>query len=417
MDAFSGIKGFMDMFPPDSTAFTRLEESARRIFGSYGYDELRTPLVEYTDLFKRSIGTETDVVQKEMFTFPDRKGRLMTLRPEATAGVVRAYVESKRHSQEAVSRLFTTGPMFRYERPQKGRSRQFHQLNCECLGSHEPYADAEMIGMLVHFFKSVGITDVEVLLNSLGCKECRPGYKTALTEFFEGLDREALCEDCQRRLHANPMRLLDCKVPGCRAMTENAPLIGEYICPDCAAHFNAVRRLLDAAGVNYALTPRLVRGLDYYVRTTFEVVSGNIGSQSAIAGGGRYDGLVAQLGGPDVPGIGFACGMERLALLLPESEAPAPDFYIAALDEAALDTGFLLAQKLRRAGFSGETAYAARSAKSHLRQAAKNRAAWACILGSNELAQNSVMLKNMASGEQRTLPLAPLAELERAMRT
>jgi histidyl-tRNA synthetase len=269
--------------------------------------------------------------------------------------------------------------------------------------------------MLVHFLDAAGITDFDALLNSLGCGACRPGYKSALAEFFRGLDLAALCEDCRRRLHTNPLRLLDCKVPGCRALTENAPLLDDFACAECAGHFSTVRRLLDAAGVCYILSPRLVRGLDYYVRTTFEVVSGNIGSQSAVAGGGRYDGLVAQLGGPDVPGIGFACGMERLALLLPEREATAPDFYVAVLDEAALDTGFLLAQQLRRAGFSGETAYAARSAKSHLRQAAKNHAAWACILGSNELAQNSVLLKNMVSGEQRSLPLAPLADLERAM--
>ena len=304
------IKGFADMYPPQSSLFTRMENTAREIFSRYGFVELRTPVLEYTDLFKRSIGEETDVVQKEMFTFPDRKGRMMTMRPEATAGVMRAYVEDARYSRESVSRLFTTGPMFRYERPQKGRMRQFHQINCECLGSHSPYADADLIIMLTRFLTALGLKDLTLKLNSLGCAHCRPLFKQALVDYLHRQDCcDQLCEDCTRRMETNPLRVLDCKQEKCRCVTDEAPRLLDYNCPECKEHFDTVLRLLDAAGVKYEIDHRLVRGLDYYCRTTFEVVSGSIGAQAAVAGGGRYDGLVKSVGGPDVPGVGFACGI------------------------------------------------------------------------------------------------------------
>lgn len=405
-DSINAIKGFADIFPPESEIFTHMENMARKVFSQFGYKELRTPLLERTELFSRGIGTETDVVQKEMYTFPDRKGRSLTLRPEATAGVLRAFIESGRH--EAVNKFFTIGPMFRYERPQKGRMRQFHQINCECLGPSEPYADAELIVMAMRFLQELGLQNLSLELNSLGCPICRPAYREVLSQWLNSLDPEVFCEDCRRRISTNPLRVLDCKVPSCKEHTEQAPKILDHLCPECAEHFAVVRRLLERENIPYTINHRLVRGLDYYTRTTFEVSSSNIGSQTAVAGGGRYDGLLSQLGGNDMPGLGFACGMERLALLLPRNEeifVARPDFIIAVLDNAARDVAFALAQELRNAGLCGEMTFAARSVKSAMRQAGKSQARRAFLLGENELAQNTVVIKNMDDGEQITVPL------------
>ncbi|KAF5085104.1 Histidine--tRNA ligase [anaerobic digester metagenome] len=398
------IKGFADMFPPDSDQFTRIENTARQVFGRYGFVELRTPLLEFTELFCRSIGEETDVVQKEMYTFPDRKGRSLTLRPEATAGVMRAYIESGLTNREPVSRLFTTGPMFRYERPQKGRMRQFHQINCECLGSHSPMADAELVSMLLRFLSDLGLTDLTLKVNSLGCSECRPKFKTALLEYLAGVDKDALCPDCARRVETNPLRVLDCKQPGCRAITDNAPKLIDYNCPECRAHFDTVLELLQGQGLAFELDHRLVRGLDYYCRTTFEVVSGSIGAQAAVAGGGRYDGLVKSLGGPDVPGVGFACGMERLALMMGEGSGQTADFYLVAMDSQSRAQGWQLAQKLRGAGLTGEMNFSEGGFKSLMRQAGKSGAGHCLIIGPDEAAQGTVVVKNLESGEQCSVP-------------
>ncbi len=398
------IKGFADMFPPDSDQFTRIENTARQVFSRYGFVELRTPLLEFTELFCRSIGEETDVVQKEMYTFPDRKGRSLTLRPEATAGVMRAYIESGLTNREPVSRLFTTGPMFRYERPQKGRMRQFHQINCECLGSHSPMADAELVSMLLRFLSDLGLTDLTLKINSLGCSECRPKFKQALLEYLAGVDRDALCPDCARRVETNPLRVLDCKQPGCRAITDNAPKLIDYNCPECRAHFDTVLDLLQGQGLAFELDHRLVRGLDYYCRTTFEVVSGSIGAQAAVAGGGRYDGLVKSLGGPDVPGVGFACGMERLALMMGGGADAAADFYLVAMDAQSRNQGWQLAQKLRGAGLTGEMNFSEGGFKSLMRQAGKSGARYCLIIGPDEAAQGTVVVKNLESGEQSAVP-------------
>lgn len=403
---YTRSKGFADMFPPESDNFTRMENCAREIFGRYGFVELRTPLVEYTELFQRSIGAETDVVQKEMYTFPDRKGRSLSLRPEATAGVMRAYIESGLHSREPVSRLFTTGPMFRYERPQKGRMRQFHQINCECLGTQSPLADAELIGMLMSFLGALGLGKLTLALNSLGCAECRPRFKKALLDYLRGVDPAGLCPDCARRVESNPLRVLDCKQPGCRALTGNAPKLLECICPDCKAHFETVLGLLRAEDLPLELDHRLVRGLDYYCRTTFEVISGSIGAQSAVAGGGRYDGLVKSLGGPDVPGVGFACGMERLALLLGGAPARDLDFYVLALDESGQAQAFDLARKLRAQGLAGEMNFSTAGFKSRMRQAGKSGARFCLIIGPDEAAQGAVTVKNLNNGEQTGMPQA-----------
>lgn len=403
---YTRIKGFADMFPPESTAFTRMENCARDIFGRCGFIELRTPLMEFTDLFRRSIGEETDVVQKEMYTFPDRKERSLTLRPEATAGVMRAYIESSLHTRESVSKLFTTGPMFRYERPQKGRMRQFHQINCECLGSDSPFADAELISMLLRFLEALGFKNLTLKLNSLGCAACRPAFKETLAAYLRGIDPAAFCPDCLRRIATNPLRVLDCKQPGCRAVTDAAPKLFDHNCPDCRAHFDTARGLLEAANAPFELDHRLVRGLDYYCRTTFEVVSNDIGAQSAVAGGGRYDGLVKALGGPDVPGVGFACGMERLALLLAEEPAKTLDFYLVAVGEAPRAKGFALVQQLRAAGLSGEMNLSEAGFKSLMRQAGKSGAAHCLLIGSDEMAKGHVTVKSMTGGEQQSMPLA-----------
>lgn len=403
MDKIQKIKGFADLFPPQSGVFTFIEDTARRVFSRYGYRELRLPVLERTELFARSIGEETDVVQKEMYTFPDRKGRSLTLRPEATAGVMRALIEDKR-TEDGLAKYFAYGPMFRYERPQKGRMRQFHQIDVEAVGSPEARLDAEILLMLRHYLGELGLTDLTVELNSLGCAACRPLYLDALREFLKGMHKEQLCEDCMRRKLTNPLRVLDCKVPQCKEFTADAPRITDHLCPECAAHFDTVKRLLDAAGCAYVLNPRLVRGLDYYVRTTFEIVSGDIGSQSSVAGGGRYDGLVASLGGPDVPGVGFACGMERLALLIEQAAEPTPDFFVVVLDPAGLDAGLLLAQTLRGVGLCGEAPFSAKSAKSQMRAAGKSGARYCLVLGTDELAAGTVVVKNMADGSQETLP-------------
>lgn len=419
MGKIQAVKGFADLYAQESALYTYMENMARQVFGSYGYEEIRTPIVEYTELFSRSIGTETDVVQKEMFTMPDRKGRSLTMRPEATAGIMRAYIEHNIGGRESISKYFCYGPMFRYERPQKGRMRQFHQLNCECLGVDEAGVDGEMIVMLMRFLASLGLEDLTLELNTLGCRECRPQYKEKLLAFIMNLDTSQLCEDCQRRMHTNPLRVLDCKVERCKAMTAHAPVIGESVCEACATHFDEVKAILNSEKVPYRLNPRLVRGLDYYMRTTFEVVSSGIGSQGSVAGGGRYDGLISQLGGKDVPGIGFACGMERLALCLGDrADVVRPtDFFIVVLGAGGIPAAVRVAEVLRDQGLKGEMSYGAKSMKSQMRQASKLQARYGLILGESELASGTIVVKNMESGEQVTMPVAELASWAESVRT
>lgn len=398
------LKGFNDLYGTELEAFKTMESTARLIFSRYGYAEIRPPIVESTSLFQRGIGEETDVVQKEMFTFKDRKHRTISLRPEATAGVIRAAIDLGLAKPGQIARLFTTGPMFRYERPQKGRQRQFHQINCECLGSDSPFADAELIIMLLHYLQSFDLHSLSLKINSLGCPACRPAYLSALMSYLEQQEKDAFCEDCQRRMDSNPLRVLDCKI--CQPLLHSAPKLKDMLCVACQAHFNTVLDLLGKSGVQWVIDDHLVRGLDYYTKTTFEVVSNNIGSQTAVAGGGRYDGLVSQLGGADVPGVGFACGMERLALLLNARDNAPLDFFIISFDETGRSTAFTLAQKLRAQGFSGEMNYQTASMKSLMRQASRARARYVIILGSDELACGNISLKNMETGEQTQLPLA-----------
>jgi histidyl-tRNA synthetase len=403
MEKIQKIKGFSDLFPPESTTYSRMEGTARSVFERYGCQELRTPIVEKTELFARSIGNETDIVQKEMFTFADRKGRSMTLRPEATAGVVRTFIESGLAAQGNIVKLFTFGPMFRYERPQKGRQRQFHQINVEILGTPAPQADAELLLMLWTFLKGLGLPPMTLQLNSLGCPECRPLFHSELSTYLSSVEHDRLCEDCRRRAVSNPLRVLDCKVPECGTITAAAPSIADHLCTNCRIHFDTVLEIVTAAGLPFVLNPRLVRGLDYYQRTTFEVVSGDIGSQSAVAGGGRYDGLVKALGGPDLSGVGFACGMERLAMLVQQEAGSKMDFYMAVLEESALNQGLLLAQKLRERGFSGEFGYETKSPKSHLRQANRLGVKTCLLLGQEEIRKGQIVIKDMITGVQQNV--------------
>ena len=403
MSSIKKIKGFSDLLPETARRYSFMEDRARDVFSRFGFQEIRIPILEKTELFARSIGDETDIVQKEMYTSPDRKGRSLSLRPEATAGVVRAYVENNLQAREKVSKLFCFGPMFRYERPQKGRQRQFHQINVEAFGSSSPIADAEIILMLWSFLREINLKNIGLEINSLGCRACRPAYQQRLQEHLALQDRSSLCEDCQRRTQANPLRIFDCKSPHCASSIASAPPILEHVCSACRDHFATVRTLLESMDIPYTVNPKLVRGLDYYQRTTFEVISENIGAQSAIAGGGRYDGLVSLLGGPDIPGIGFACGMERLNLLLEEVSPQEPDFYIAVLDEQAFVQGNALAGRLREKGYKGELSYDTGSLKSQMRQANKLGSRFCLLLGSEETARGQVTVKNMATGEQTTV--------------
>jgi histidyl-tRNA synthetase len=415
MHQITKIKGFSDLLWPEVSKYTLMEDLARSVFSRYGYREIRVPVLEKTELFSRSIGEETDIVQKEMFTFPDRKGRLLTMRPEATAGVARAYLENTMYAREQVSKVFTFGPMFRYERPQKGRQRQFHQVNAELFGSSAPQADAEIIAMLWRYLHELGLSNLDLYLNSLGCPECRPEFSRRLQEFLDTQTSSELCADCQRRQSTNPLRILDCKVPGCQKTAEEAPKILDHLCRKCAEHFASVQNILQSCSVPFVLNPRLVRGLDYYQRTTFEVVSRDIGAQSSVAGGGRYDGLLEQLGGPSCPGIGFACGVERLALLLDHPSDPGLDFYLAVLDPNALDQGQILALGLRDRGFRGEVSFEAKGPKSQLRLANKMKARFCLLLGPEEIEGQTMVLKDMHSGQQRTIPQAELpAALDQA---
>jgi len=405
-NSIATIKGFADLFEDASTEFTAMESAARTIFKRFAYEELRTPILEKTELFQKSIGSETDVVQKEMYTFPDRKNRSLSLRPEATAGVIRAYLNSGKYGSESISRFFTFGPMFRYERPQKGRMRQFHQINCESLGSDSPYADAEIIAMLMHFLQHLGIIKIKLFLNSLGCKECRPNYHETLANYLQSLNSANLCPDCKRRIETNPLRVLDCKIPECKELTCNAPTLLESNCPECKSHFNSVTSHLDALNIPWTIDNRLVRGLDYYCRTTFEVVSSEIGAQASIAGGGRYDGLVQSLGGPNVPGIGFACGMERLAMLLPKAEKIRPDFFMLVCSEGCRDKAFSLCHNLRILDFSGDMVHKIQSFKKQLSLANKSSAKFALLCGLNECTEQNIIIKNLDSGEQNTVDYA-----------
>ncbi len=404
-----GLKGFKDILPAEAATWQRIEATARALFHRYGFTEIRVPILEKTELFVRSIGEATDIVEKEMYTFEDRNGASITMRPEGTAPVLRAFIQHNLQLLQPIQRLYTIGPMFRHERPQKGRLRQFHQMSVEVLGTDQPMVDAELMAMAWQLLSELGLT-VSLEINSLGCPECRPAYNQALLDFI-GERNEKLCEDCQRRRTTNPLRVLDCKNEACREQYQGIPELPDHLCPACAAHFEEVRGLLALLEIPYRVNPFMVRGLDYYTRTTFELITADLGAQSAVGAGGRYDGLVGQLGGPKkMPGIGFAIGMERLVLLLEQAgaaeEEPEPDLFIAALGDEARQQAFRLMQLCRQSGLKTAMDPAGRSLKNQMKQAGKSRARFTFIVGEEELAQKAGILRDMASKEQQEISLA-----------
>lgn len=405
---YSALKGIQDILPPDVALWQRIEAIARTVFHRYGFREIRLPIMESTEVFVRSIGEATDIVEKEMYTFTDKGDRSVTLRPEGTAPAVRAYVEHSLYTLPAPQKFYYAGPMFRYERPQKGRFRQFHQIGAEAFGAAQPSLDAELIVMLQAFLQTIGLKALTFELNSIGCSECRPGYRTALTTFFASRLAD-LCPDCGRRYTTNPLRILDCKVERCIELRQGAPEMGQHLCAGCREHFDELIGRLKTLGVSYTLNPNLVRGLDYYTRTAFEVTSEHLGAQKAVAAGGRYDKLVEEFGGPPTPAIGFAVGMERLVALLKESTepaVPAPRVFIATLGTAAEAESFRIAETLRAAGLWVEANYGGASLKSQLRKADRLGAEFALIIGDNELQAGKAQWKNLKAGTQGEVELS-----------
>ena len=406
----TAIKGMNDILPGEVETWQFLEQSAREVFGLYGFAEIRTPVPEKTELFCRSIGETTDIVEKEMYTFEDKSGNSLTLRPEGTAPVMRAFIQNKLHNLDPVSKLYYLGPMFRYERPQKGRYRQFHQLGAEVLGVEDAKIDAQLLAMLHQYFVHIGIENVSLQVNSLGCPVCRPDYRQQLIDYLASR-LNSLCPDCQRRYLTNPLRVLDCKAQGCKAATVDAPAVIEHLCTECDSHFSQVKGYLDQLAIPYSVNARMVRGLDYYVRTTFELVTDQLGSQNAVAAGGRYDGLVESLGGPAVPGIGFAIGLERLVLLKGEAKiaAASPQLFIAAIGAEAADRAFVLMSQLQQAGVRAEMDYLGKSLKAQMRRANKLHAAFTLIIGEEELQSGRAQLKDMSDSSQSAVELDNLA--------
>ncbi len=406
------IRGFRDILPAEVGLWQWIERTARDLFEGFGYHEIRIPVMERTELFARSIGEQTDIVEKEMYTFPDRKGELITLRPEATASVVRAYIQHRLYAQEPVQKFYTIGPMFRRERPQKGRYRQFYQINVEVFGVASALVDVQLILMLVTLLERLAVEDVHVHANSLGCPICRPGFRKALSAYLASRT-DSLCSDCRRRSGKNPLRVLDCKVPDCRTAMADAPAITDYLCDDCRAHFDIFRAALDELQIGYIIDPRLVRGLDYYTRTTFEIQTGSLGAQSAVAGGGRYDGLVQALGGPEMPATGFAIGLDRLAeLVAAQGKEPdlGPDLFIAALGDQSRRLAFRWACDLGLAGVQTEMEYGERSLKSQMKRANRLKAQRVLIVGENELAAGKAVLRDMQTREQQEVPLSQVVD-------
>ncbi len=394
------IKGTRDLLPPDTAVWNRVEAVAREVFRTYSYHEIRTPILEETQLFARGVGKETDIVSKEMYTFDDRDGTSVTLRPEATASVIRAYIEHRLDQKPGVQKLYYIGPMFRRERPQKGRYRQFFQIGAEAIGSDSPFIDAEVIEMVVEILTRAGLEGFTLLINSVGDANCRPAYVEKLRSALRSV-ASRLCEDCQRRVETNPLRVLDCKVPEDQIVIDQLPSILDNLCGVCLPHFETVQAHLRERGIPFEIKSRLVRGLDYYMRTTFEVVHGNLGAQNSVLGGGRYDGLAESLGSSvPAPGIGFSIGEDRLVMTVGQSTGDVPDIFLAPLGETALLHAGGLARDLRRRGVSVEVAANAKL-KRAMELANKLGARYALILGDDEIAAGQYSLKNMQSGDQR----------------
>ena len=393
---YKTLKGLQDILPPEISIWQHIEEAARKIFRTYGYREIRLPILESTDIFVRSIGETSDIVEKEMYTFLDKGGRSVTLRPECTASVVRAYVEHHLYNEPAPQKFYYMGPMFRYERPQAYRYRQFYQIGAEAMGVEDPKLDAEVISMLSHILAGIGLEGVNFEITSIGCKACRPDYREALKNFLHN-KLGSFCSDCQRRYDLNPLRILDCKVPGCISSRQGSPPVIDYLCEDCKHHFDSLKQYLFRLKVPHTINPNLVRGLDYYTKTAFEVTSESLGAQKAVAAGGRYDGLVDEFGGPPTPGVGFAIGMERIIPLIKDSfkTSDGPDLFICTLGEKTPEEALLLAEQLRSQGVMVEINYDNSSLKSQMRRANRMGAKHVFVLGEDELKKEKALLKDM----------------------
>lgn len=407
-------RGTKDILPDTVGDWNYVEGEIRELCRRFGYSEIRTPIFEHTELFQRGIGEGTDVVDKEMYTFTDRGERSITLRPENTASAVRAYLQNKLYAQSNLVKLFYIGSMFRYDRPQAGRMREFHQFGVEALGEANPAVDAEVILLAMNLLEGLGLKDLELSINSVGCPKCRSKYRTMLQDFFRD-KLEDLCEDCRSRFERSPLRILDCKKDSDKPYMADAPKITDCLCEECAEHFAKLKELLTSAGISFTHDPRLVRGLDYYTKTAFEIKYPPLGAQSAVAGGGRYDGLIEEMGGNPTPAVGFATGLERLMLalesqnLLPEKNRSV-DAYVVALGETAQAEGFKLLNSLRQQGLSAAMDFAGRSMKAQMKQANKLGAKYSVILGEDEIAEGVVMLRSMEDSSQAKVPMAQVAE-------
>ncbi|MBQ4617591.1 MAG: histidine--tRNA ligase [Clostridia bacterium] len=402
-------RGTQDVLPSESYKWQYLEQTAIAVAKDFGYRELRTPVFEHTELFQRSVGETTDVVQKEMYTFCDKGDRSITLRPEGTAGAARALLEHSLHTDALPAKICYLTSCYRYEKPQAGRLREFHQFGVECFGAAQPQADAEVISVAYTLLKALGVTGVKLHLNSIGCPTCRAKYHEALKAYFEA-NVETLCGTCRDRLDRNPMRILDCKSPVCRELAANAPVMLDFLCDDCATHFEQVKGCLQAAEIEFEIDPHIVRGLDYYTRTVFEFVSDALGAQAVVCGGGRYDGLIEELGGPHLPSLGFGMGLERLLMILEAKEAnlpeaPTPEVYFAPMGDKAIAACFSMALKLREGGVSVETDLVGRGLKAQMKYADKIGARYVIVVGDNELETGSARLKDMKTGEQTDIAL------------
>jgi histidyl-tRNA synthetase len=410
---FTAPRGTFDILPEQVGVWQAIESASRKAFDLYSYEEIRTPIFESTELFARSIGSTTDIVSKEMYTFLDKKERSLTLRPEETAPVVRACLENNLISPDKVTKLYYIGPMFRYERPQAGRFRQFHQIGVEAFGSADPLLDSEVILLAVDLFEKIGLDGIEVDVNSVGCKVCRPNFQEELKKYFSTNINE-MCEDCRKRLEFNPLRILDCKNPNCQKFILKAPAPLDFVCGDCARNFEQLKSYLGSARVKFAINNRLVRGLDYYTGVTFEIISKKLGAQNAICGGGRYNDLVEELGGKSTPAIGFAFGVERMIEVLKGSkgviEIKKPKVFVATMGENAKLKGFEVAGNLRRAGISVDIDYVDRGIKAKMKAADRSGAKYAIIIGEDELKMNSAVLKNMADSEQKQVMVDKLID-------
>lgn len=408
MESIKAPRGTRDVLAAESWKWERVLGVCRDVARDFGYGEVLLPIFEHTELFSRGIGDTTDIVEKEMYTFTDKGGRSITLRPELTASVMRCYLEHDMRHMAQPQKIWGWGPMFRYERPQKGRYRQFYQVDFEILGTPSPLADLETIDTSMEIYRRLGLKGLSVLINSVGCPNCRPKYRDALKAYI-GSRLGDFCETCQARFERNPLRILDCKNPTCRELTDHAPTVISSLCPECRAHFDAVTSGLSRIGADVRVDDRLVRGLDYYTKTAFEVLAGELGAQNAMCGGGRYDGLAESIGGPHVPGVGFATGVDRVIITMEGQNAdigtaPSPDVWIVVESEAASLEAATAAHAMRSAGLSAEMDFMGRSMKSQMKAASNAGARAVCIIGGDELRDGTAAVKDMTTGEQRTAP-------------